>query len=564
MKRFLIVTLLFLFFSQASIQAEIVFIPERDYLEVVHEELLNAKESIEVEMYLAYIKEGKSSGVEQLARDLVRAKEKGVKVDVTLEGKKSVRDENSLFYKYLEKAGINVRYDSPDYTTHSKKILIDSRRLIIGSSNWTGNALNGKNHESNVIVDVVEDKACFTILEDRDYAKALLEAIRGAREDINVIMYSFDFSWSREEEKTVEVLKELLRAQARGVRVRILLDSWVEEDVSRNECSFYALRQGGVEVSYDSGTIATHNKLVIIDTEKVFLGSHNWTENALSSNHESSILIESKDLAQRFSRYIIKIYKEIPPPQKALKVKIPESFITKEDGALRDMFVHQASRAFKLYTLFLYETARQNSQEIKIDYEDWYRRSSRKPPSRIDNSRRIRNLHRTAVRDSIYYLRKKGLVKFEPYKGVIEVLDIEDDNYIHVPEEFWEYNWSGLLSTRATYFYFINLAEFKESSIKPFWFASQPMLSSKYFISDRALGLAAKELMRYNLIEIRHDIPDPGQAFWDRKANRYFINPLYNPEELEICWQELEKRHGEYTIKPGNRPPALMSHMTPR
>ena len=42
------------------------------------------------------------------------------------------------------------------------------------------------------------------------------------------------------------------------------------------------------------------------------------------------------------------------------------------------------------------------------------------------------------AKESIHYLEKMGLVKFEPYKGVIEVLDIEDDNYIHVPEEFWD------------------------------------------------------------------------------------------------------------------------------
>lgn len=42
---------------------------------------------------------------------------------------------------------ISIQFDSPEIKTHAKKILIDGKRLIIGSSNWTESAF-GKNHES--------------------------------------------------------------------------------------------------------------------------------------------------------------------------------------------------------------------------------------------------------------------------------------------------------------------------------------------------------------------------------------------------------------------------------
>ncbi|WP_081324548.1 phospholipase D-like domain-containing protein [Vibrio splendidus] len=49
-----------------------------------------------------------------------------------------------------------------------------------------------------------------------------------------------------------------------------------------------------------------HNKFCIIDLYKVIHGSYNWTSNA-QYNNESITIMESRDLAEEFSRQFIEL-----------------------------------------------------------------------------------------------------------------------------------------------------------------------------------------------------------------------------------------------------------------
>ena len=37
----------------------------------------------------------------------------------------------------LKESGVGVRQDSPDRSTHTKLVLVDRRKIIVGSHNWT-------------------------------------------------------------------------------------------------------------------------------------------------------------------------------------------------------------------------------------------------------------------------------------------------------------------------------------------------------------------------------------------------------------------------------------------
>ena len=106
-----------------------------------------------------------------------------------------------------------------------------------------------------------------------------------------------------EESKNYEVMKALLSAHDRGCKIRVVLDSW-DEGQSSNEPAYRILEQAGVDVYYDLDTVATHNKLVVIDNEIVFLGSANWTETGLGKNREASILIRDIPIAIAYKAYI--------------------------------------------------------------------------------------------------------------------------------------------------------------------------------------------------------------------------------------------------------------------
>ena len=69
------------------------------------------------------------------------------------------------------------------------------------------------------------------------------------------------------------------------------------------------LTNAGVEVTFDTEQITTHSKLLIIDEKIIVIGSTNWTYNALTANHESSIVFDSRETATELIGFFEKIKK---------------------------------------------------------------------------------------------------------------------------------------------------------------------------------------------------------------------------------------------------------------
>ena len=86
-----------------------------------------------------------------IVKDLIEAANRGVDVRIVadeFQTEKAVID-------YLRSKGIDIKFDNPKRTTHSKLIIIDRKVVIVGSTNWSYYAVE-QNHESNVII--VSDK----------------------------------------------------------------------------------------------------------------------------------------------------------------------------------------------------------------------------------------------------------------------------------------------------------------------------------------------------------------------------------------------------------------------
>jgi len=66
------------------------------------------------------------------------------------------------------------------------------------------------------------------------------------------------------------------------------------------------LAERGIEVVYLSGGGTQHFKLVVAD-DWVVVGSHNWTDAALTSNDEVSLAIKSKKAANELDKYLTKV-----------------------------------------------------------------------------------------------------------------------------------------------------------------------------------------------------------------------------------------------------------------
>jgi len=105
------------------------------------------------------------------------------------------------------------------------------------------------------------------------------------------------------------LIKELINAKKRGVKVEVMLEVREGEDrtAKRNRHTGKILSEGKVVVIYDSPSKTTHTKLMVVDGKLTLLGSTNWTYYALTSNNEASVLIRSQEVARALQDYFNRV-----------------------------------------------------------------------------------------------------------------------------------------------------------------------------------------------------------------------------------------------------------------
>ncbi len=150
----LLLTFAFPLFSFPARDVEIL--SGKEYFEKVKSLLEKAKESIQVVMFeMRYYPQYPLSPTNLLIQELIKAKKRGVKVevilDITSDFKKNSK-ENQEVGKILSHNGVKVIYDSLETLTHAKIVIVDHRYCVIGSHNWSYHSLT-QNNEVSLLVD---------------------------------------------------------------------------------------------------------------------------------------------------------------------------------------------------------------------------------------------------------------------------------------------------------------------------------------------------------------------------------------------------------------------------
>ena len=135
-------------------------------------------------------------------------------------------------------------------------------------------------------------------VEDFGYAPMLKHLIDNAQTSVCVAMEEMS-----DNEPVKTILDSLISAyKNRNVDVKVLY----EGDVSSNTNAANYLINNGLpasDVNEDGSTKFIHTKLVVIDGQIVYVGSHNWSPNAFGKNNEYGAMIYNKTIATFFQNY---------------------------------------------------------------------------------------------------------------------------------------------------------------------------------------------------------------------------------------------------------------------
>lgn len=134
------------------------------------------------------------------------------------------------------------------------------------------------------------------------YFEKVRKVLEDAEEEIFIVMYIIELKDESEKNPIYKLCENLVKAKKRGVEVKVIL----EADIKKNEYAYYYLDKNGIDVSIDISGQHKHDKGIVVDRKWVIAGSANWTEAALRYNSETSILVNSPELAESIlARYTL-------------------------------------------------------------------------------------------------------------------------------------------------------------------------------------------------------------------------------------------------------------------
>lgn len=144
------------------------------------------------------------------------------------------------------------------------------------------------------------------VIEDHAYLKIVKDLLSHANKSIYVAIFVIKYDIKEYDDPVNQLLYALIDAHKRGLDVKVLVD---DPTLRSYPDTISYLKNNSIEVKLDEKKgVTSHMKIVIIDDKYLVVGSHNWTESALSYNHEYSVLIISKYYAEKARRYFLDLW----------------------------------------------------------------------------------------------------------------------------------------------------------------------------------------------------------------------------------------------------------------
>lgn len=132
------------------------------------------------------------------------------------------------------------------------------------------------------------------VISGREFPTVVIPLIEQASESIDIVV--FDWRWyGADPGASVQLFNQAIaRAVKRGVKVRAITNAI---DVVKT------LNSIGVKAKKIITQKLMHAKMMIVDTNKIVTGSHNYTMSAFHLNVELSVLIQDEPNSERFGEF---------------------------------------------------------------------------------------------------------------------------------------------------------------------------------------------------------------------------------------------------------------------
>ena len=336
--KFILVLILLSFFCNAQERFSVVC-DENYYLSLMKLIQGSKKEICIVGLYMGSRKD--RVRIQGIMGALKSAKSRGVQIRVFLEGDRGIIGrKNQKTIAVLSQLGIKAKADSKNIITHTKLVIVDRKKVLIGSTNLSENSMKN-NHESNLLIASEEAGSFYREYFDRLWKKphlpqqlykvgqnkksvyftdgkffeVFMDAIGGAKKEIRLVTYLMKYDSRNPKHPVTRLLKRLVEAHKRGVKIKIILEQSYRGSFNYhihrfNRYSASFLRRNGIKnIVFDSAKKITHSKILLIDG-KVIIGSANCYDKGLLKHHQTGVITLNPEAVKGMKEYFDGMYKK--------------------------------------------------------------------------------------------------------------------------------------------------------------------------------------------------------------------------------------------------------------
>lgn len=269
-----------------------------------------AKKSVHMTMYLLTN--------DQIINALGTLKNAGVDVKVVLnQSFPPNAGNNQPAYNALKAKGVNVRWAPSAYTyTHAKTVIIDGTSLLVMTMNLT--ETSAKDNREFIATDTdPQDVADAETIFDADYndvtvvlnGKLVLSPQATSKLDARVRLKALIDSAKKSVDVEVQSLSDkeitdsIVNAKKAGIACRVVLATDIGAPTPSEAEALQKLKGASIPV-VDVQDPYIHAKAIVVDGNKAFVGSQNFTPTALFNNREMGLITDSTATVSKLSQII--------------------------------------------------------------------------------------------------------------------------------------------------------------------------------------------------------------------------------------------------------------------